>query len=141
MSKSGIPAPSLPAQDLDQVCRTLPYLICQEASYRTLTGRRVHRGAQRQLAYTVESTYISYLKSNSDSITNRHIHPDVAARRLADRLAKAKPEQMETALAYLSLDWQHFTGDGITSGTEDTYDRGHPAEVIWLLPGSFTSAG
>ena len=104
---------------------------------------------------------------------NRHIHPDVAARRRADRLAKAPPEQMETALAYLSvidceafeiaftaiapaaddpagddepspvcrrcgsavgifpdqgLDWQHFTGDATTSGTQDTYDPGHPAE-------------
>ena len=111
---------------------------------------------------------------------NRHIHLDVAARRRAGRLAMATPEQMETALAYLSVidceafeiaftavgpaaddhdgdgepfsvcrrcgspvgifpdqdfDWQHFTGDGTTSGTQDTYDPGHPAEVIWLLPG------
>jgi hypothetical protein len=108
-------------------------------------------------------------------------HPDrdAAARNRADRLAKATPEQMEIALAYLSvidceafeiaftavaaasdddpgddepfpvcrrcgsavgifpdqgLDWQHYTGDGITSGAQETYDPGHQPEVIWLLP-------
>jgi hypothetical protein len=110
---------------------------------------------------------------------NPHIHPDVAARQRADRLAMATPEQMETALAYLSvidceafeiaftaiapatddhagvdepfpvcrrcgsavgifpdqeLDWQHFTGDATTSGTQNTYDPGHLPEVFWLLP-------
>jgi hypothetical protein len=108
-----------------------------------------------------------------------HVHPDVAARRRGDRLAAATPEQMETALAYLSvidpeafeiaftaigpvaddhagddepfpvcrqcgspvgifpdqdLDWQHFTGDGSASGTQETYNPGHLPEVIWLLP-------
>ena len=110
---------------------------------------------------------------------NRHIHPDVAAQRRADRLAMATPEQMETALAYLSvidceafeiaftavadasddhagddepfpvcrrcgstvgifpdqdLDWRHYTGEGAASGAQVTYDPGHQAEVIWLLP-------
>jgi hypothetical protein len=88
----------------------------------------------------------------------------------------ATPEQMETALAYLSvidceafeiaftavaddhagddepfpvcrrcgsavgifpdqdLDWQHFTGDATASGSQDTYDPGHQAQVVWLLP-------
>ena len=31
------------------------------------------------------------------------------------------------------LDWRHFTGDGTTTGPQDTYDPGHLAEVIWLL--------
>lgn len=110
------------------------------------------------------------------SARNRHIHPDVAVQRRADRLAMATPEQMEAALAYLSvidceafeiaftavaddhagdddpfpvcrrcgspvgifpdqdLAWQHFTGDATASGTHATYDPGHQAEVIWLLP-------
>jgi hypothetical protein len=33
------------------------------------------------------------------------------------------------------LRWQHFRGDGATSGTQDIYDPGHPAEATWLLPG------
>lgn len=110
---------------------------------------------------------------------NPRIHPDDAAQRRADRLAMATPEQMEMALAYLSvidceafeiaftavghapddhaegdepfpvcrrcgsqvgifpdqdLDWQHFTGDGAASGAQQTYNPGHQAEVIWLLP-------
>ena len=32
------------------------------------------------------------------------------------------------------LEWQHFRGDGTTSGAEEIYDPGHPAEVTWLLP-------
>ena len=32
-----------------------------------------------------------------------HANPDAAARHRADRLAKATPEQIETALAYLSM--------------------------------------
>jgi hypothetical protein len=31
--------------------------------------------------------------------------------------------------------WRHFRGDLTTSGTQEIYDPGHPAEVIWLLPG------
>ena len=31
--------------------------------------------------------------------------------------------------------WQHFRGEGVTSGTQEIYDPGHPAEVGWLLPG------
>jgi hypothetical protein len=112
-------------------------------------------------------------------------HPDAAARRLRDRLARASVEDMESALAFLSmidpeafeialtaaapragetseddapedeeplpvcrqcgapvgiflahgLRWQHFRGDGATSGTQDIYDPGHPAEATWLLPG------
>jgi hypothetical protein len=33
------------------------------------------------------------------------------------------------------LRWQHFRGDGVTSGNQEVYDPGHPAEVVWLLPG------
>jgi hypothetical protein len=114
-----------------------------------------------------------------------HVHPDQAARRRRDRLARATPGQAEAALAYLStidplmfeiamdaadqmtgitprdeaagddeavpvcrrcaaqvgifLDhgrqWQHFRGDWTTSGTQEIYDPGHPAEVTWHLPG------
>ena len=114
-----------------------------------------------------------------------HVHPDEAARRRRDRLARATAEQAEAALAYLSaidplmfeiamdaadlatgvaprdepaeddeavpvcrrcggqagifLDhdpqWQHFRGDWTTSGTQEIYDPGHPAEVTWRLPG------
>jgi hypothetical protein len=108
-----------------------------------------------------------------------HAHPDLAARRRADRLAKATPGQLEEALAYLSmidpeafeiaftpvtaegdetredeepiplcrrcgaiigifpdrgLQWRHFRGDGVTSGTLEIYDPGHAAEGIWILP-------
>ena len=110
----------------------------------------------------------------------RHAHPnpDAAARQRRDRLAKATVDQMESALAFLSiidpeafeiaftavtpgadqsedaepvplcrrcgalvaifpdhgLDWQHFRGDGTTSGTQEIYDPGHAAEVNWILP-------
>jgi hypothetical protein len=119
-----------------------------------------------------------------------HAHPDEAARKRRNRLAKATAAQAEAALAYLSaidplmfeaamdaadlifgetvgsaapgeegpdgeeaipvcrhcagmvgifldhgLDWQHFAGDGITAGTQEIYDPGHPAEVIWRMPG------
>jgi hypothetical protein len=30
------------------------------------------------------------------------------------------------------LRWQHFRGDGATSGTQEIYHPGHPAEVTWL---------
>ena len=105
--------------------------------------------------------------------------PDSAARQRADRLAKVTTDQMESALAYLSmidpeafviaftavttgideiheddeaipvcrrcggqvgiflsrgLQWQHFRGDGITSGAQEIYDPGHAAEVAWILP-------
>jgi hypothetical protein len=30
--------------------------------------------------------------------------------------------------------WQHFHGDGTTSGAQEIYDPGHPAEVTWCLP-------
>jgi hypothetical protein len=112
--------------------------------------------------------------------------PDAAARQRRDRLARANVEDMESALAFLSmidpeafeiaftavaprdgqaptdartpedeepipvcrecgaligiflahgLEWQHFRGDGVTSGTQEIYDPGHRAEVAWLLPG------
>ena len=32
------------------------------------------------------------------------------------------------------LHWQHFRGDGTTSGAQEIYDPGHPAEVTWRLP-------
>jgi hypothetical protein len=110
-------------------------------------------------------------------------HPDEAARQRRDRLARATAEDMEKALAFLSvidpeafeialtaaapradetpedaatpedeeplpvcrhcgapvgiflthgLQWQHFRGDGLTSGAQEIYDPGHPAEVTWL---------
>ena len=117
--------------------------------------------------------------------TPAHVHPDEAARKRRDRLARATAEQAEAALAYLSAidplmfemamdaadlvagvapqdeaagddeaapvcrrcggqlaifpdhgpQWQHFRGDWTTSGTQQLYDPGHPAEVIWRLPG------
>ena len=33
------------------------------------------------------------------------------------------------------LAWQHFRGDGTTSGAQEIYDPGHLAEVTWRLPG------
>jgi hypothetical protein len=33
------------------------------------------------------------------------------------------------------LRWQHFRCDDGTSGTQEVYDPGHPAQVGWLLPG------
>jgi hypothetical protein len=109
-------------------------------------------------------------------------HPDAAARRRRDRLARASARDMEAALAFLSmidpeafeialtaaapipddaaapedeeplpvcrqcvapvgiflargLRWQHFRGDNATTGDQEIYDPGHPAEVTWLLPG------
>ena len=109
-------------------------------------------------------------------------HPDLdaAARQRADRLARATAEQMEAALAFLSmidpeafeialtavapardeiscqddeaiplcrrcggligifrshgLGWQHFCGDGITSGAQQIYDPGHAPAVTWISP-------
>ena len=136
-------------------------------------------------------------------------HPDAAARQRRDRLARATVEDMEKALAFLSmidpeafeialmaaappaartartartddipegamtagtaeiseipegtataddeeplpvcrhcgapvgiflnrgLQWQHFRGNAATSGTQEIYDPGHPAHVVWLLP-------
>jgi hypothetical protein len=106
-----------------------------------------------------------------------HPNLDAAARRRRDRLARATAEDMESALAFLSmidpeafeialtavtppadeipedeeplpvcrqcggpvgiflaqgLQWQHFRGDRVTSGTQQIYEPGHPAEVTWL---------
>jgi hypothetical protein len=108
-----------------------------------------------------------------------HANPDVAARQRADRLAKATVDQMQNALAFLSmidpeafdiaftavipadgnqseddeavpacracgasvgifpehgLHWQHYRGDGITSGAQEIYNPGHAPEVTWCLP-------
>jgi hypothetical protein len=111
----------------------------------------------------------------------RHAHPnpDSAARQRRDRLAKASTDQMESALAFLSMidpeafeiaftavavtpaveqhddaeaiplcrhcgtpvavfpdrgsHWQHFRGDA-TSGTRETDDPGHAAEIVWIIP-------
>jgi hypothetical protein len=114
-----------------------------------------------------------------------HVHPDEAARKRGERLARATAEQAEAALAFLSvidplmfeiamdagaqtvggapeeedpedeepipvcrrcadlvgifpdrggLEWQHFRGDWTTSGAQEIYDPGHPAEVTWCLP-------
>lgn len=96
---------------------------------------------------------------------------DAFARERADRLARATADQMEAALALLSmidpeafeiaftavpiapgdddepvpvcrqcgglvgifpdrgLHWQHFRGDGTTSGAQQVYDPGHAPEV------------
>jgi len=102
---------------------------------------------------------------------------DAAARGRADRLARVTSDQMQAALALLSmldpeafeiaftavptalcdgdeepipvcrecgvrvgifphrgLHWEHFRGDGLTSGAQQTYDPGHAPEVIWILP-------
>ena len=32
------------------------------------------------------------------------------------------------------LRWQHFGGDGTTSGAQQTYDPGHAPEVAWIIP-------
>jgi hypothetical protein len=117
---------------------------------------------------------------------HREPHPDAAARQRQDRLARATAEDMESALAFLSmidpeafaiaftavasradevpedaptpedeepipvcrqcgalvgiffahgLRWQHYRGDSVTSGTQEIFDPGHPAQAAWLLPG------
>lgn len=102
---------------------------------------------------------------------------DASARKRADRLARATSDQMEAALALLSMldpeafqiaftavpiasddcddepiqvcrecglvgifpnygqRWQHFRGDGTTSGAQQIYDPGHDPAVTWILPG------
>lgn len=32
------------------------------------------------------------------------------------------------------MQWQHFRGDGITSGAQQIYGPGHAPEVTWILP-------
>ena len=32
------------------------------------------------------------------------------------------------------LHWQHFRGDGLTSGAQQIYEPGHVPEVTWILP-------
>jgi len=32
------------------------------------------------------------------------------------------------------LHWQHYRGDGITSGAQEIYDPGHAAEAVWISP-------
>jgi hypothetical protein len=102
---------------------------------------------------------------------------DASARERADRLARATTDQMEAALALLSmldpeafeiaftavpiasddsddepvpvcrecgglagifpdqgLRWQHFRGDGTTSGAQQIYEPGHDPAVTWILP-------
>jgi hypothetical protein len=108
-----------------------------------------------------------------------HANPDAIARQRADRLGKATIDQMDAALAFLSvidgeafdialtavspvtidpladdepvpvcracgsvvgifpergLDWRHYTGEGITSGSQKIFDPGHAPQVIWCLP-------
>ena len=110
-----------------------------------------------------------------------HANLDAAARHRSDRLAKATVDQMQAALAFLSvldpeafeiaftavtpaapdddrseddealpacrrcgasvgifpdhgLAWQHYRGDGITSGAQQIYDPGHDPDVTWCLP-------
>jgi hypothetical protein len=33
------------------------------------------------------------------------------------------------------LRWQHFRGDGTTSGAQQIYEPGHAPAVTWILPG------
>jgi hypothetical protein len=33
------------------------------------------------------------------------------------------------------LRWQHFRGDGTTSGAQQIYESGHDPAVTWILPG------
>ena len=33
------------------------------------------------------------------------------------------------------LRWQHFRGDGATSGAQQIYEPGHDPAVTWILPG------
>jgi hypothetical protein len=87
-------------------------------------------------------------------------HPDrdAAARKRADRLAKATTDQLQAAPAAddpeddepiplcgscgapvgifpeLTLNWRHYHGDAIASGAHQTYDPGHPPEVAWYHP-------
>jgi hypothetical protein len=104
---------------------------------------------------------------------------DASARKRAGRLERATADQMQAALALLSvldpeafeiaftavpiasddgdgdepipvcrecgglvgifpdqgLRWQHFRGDGTTSGAQQTYEPGHDPAVTWILPG------
>ena len=32
------------------------------------------------------------------------------------------------------LRWRHFRGNRAISGTQETYDPGHAAQVTWILP-------
>ena len=32
------------------------------------------------------------------------------------------------------LRWQHFRGDGLTSGAQQIYEPGHVPEATWILP-------
>ena len=57
----------------------------------------------------------------------RLAHPDEAARRRRDRLARTTAGDMKSALAFLSMI--------DPSGTQEIYDPGHHAEATWLLPG------
>jgi len=102
---------------------------------------------------------------------------DASARKRADALARATNDQMEAALALLSmldpeafeiaftavpiacdgddepipvcrecgglvgifpdhgLRWQHFRGDGTTSGAQQIYEPGHDSAATWILAG------
>ena len=65
-----------------------------------------------------------------------HPDPDAAARQRGDRLAKATADQMEAALAYLSMiDPEAFeiVFTAITDAQE-IYDPGHAAEAAWISP-------
>jgi hypothetical protein len=61
-----------------------------------------------------------------------HANPDLAARQRADRLAKATPEQTETALAYLSvIDPEAFeiAFTAVTTPGEETQEDEEPVPV------------
>jgi len=61
-----------------------------------------------------------------------HPNPDLAARQRADRLAKATPEQIENALAYLSMiDPEAFeiAFTAVTTADDETPDEEEPIPV------------
>jgi len=61
-----------------------------------------------------------------------HANPDQAARQRADRLAKATPEQIEKALAYLSMidpDAFAIALTAVTTREDETEDEEEPVPV------------
>jgi hypothetical protein len=61
-----------------------------------------------------------------------HLHPDEAARRRADRLAKASYDQIETALAYLSMIDPGAFEIALTAVTPSAHDESEDDEAIPL---------
>jgi hypothetical protein len=61
-----------------------------------------------------------------------HLHPDEAARRRADRLAMASYDQIETALAYLSMIDPEAFEIALTAVTSSAADESEDDEAIPL---------